>query len=152
MTEAEPVSETVCCYFYKRLCLCAIVCLCVFYIGILAPLACCGLWVAVSLIATWVFPRLLVFQGCMWVCMCLGLYAILVFPRFYELWSVQWLGHLLPPVSDLLQGLMCVCAQVSCSVVSNWPLCDFLWTCVLWYFVYIFNSSILFVLETPDDG
>jgi hypothetical protein len=38
---------------------------------------------------------------------------------------VQWLGHLLPPVSDLLQGFACVCAQVSCSVVSNWPLCDF---------------------------
>jgi hypothetical protein len=40
-----------------------------------------SLWVAVSLIATWVFPWLLVF-GCMWVCVCLGLYAILVFPRF----------------------------------------------------------------------
>jgi hypothetical protein len=38
---------------------------------------------------------------------------------------VQWLGHLLPPVSDLLEGFMCVCAQVSCSVVSNWPFCDF---------------------------
>jgi hypothetical protein len=33
--------------------------------------------------------------------------------------SVQWLGHLLPPVFDWLQGFMCVCAQVSCSVVSN---------------------------------
>jgi hypothetical protein len=31
----------------------------------------------------------------------------------------QWLGHLLPPVPDLLQGFMCVCAQVICSVVSN---------------------------------
>jgi hypothetical protein len=39
----EPVSETLCRYFYKRLCLCAIVCLCVIYIGIVAPLACCGL-------------------------------------------------------------------------------------------------------------
>jgi hypothetical protein len=46
------------------------------------------------------------------VCVCLGLYAILVFP-------VQWLGHLLPPVSGLLQGFMCVCTQVSGSVVSN---------------------------------
>jgi hypothetical protein len=27
--------------------------------------------------------------------------------------------HLLPPVSDLLQGFVCVCAQVRCSVVSN---------------------------------
>jgi hypothetical protein len=32
---------------------------------------------------------------------------------------LQWLGHLLPPVSDLLQGFMCVCTQVSGSVVSN---------------------------------
>jgi hypothetical protein len=69
----------------------------------------------------------------------------LCFLGFYELWSVQWLGHLLPPVYGLLQGFMCVCTQVSCSVVSNWSLCDFLWTCVLWYLVYIFNSSILFV-------
>jgi hypothetical protein len=36
----------------KRMCLFAIVCLCAFYVGILAPFACCGLWVAVSLIAT----------------------------------------------------------------------------------------------------
>jgi hypothetical protein len=48
----------------------------------------------------------------------------LCFLGFYMLWSVQWLGHLLPPVPDLLQGFMCVCAQVSCNVVSNWPLCD----------------------------
>jgi hypothetical protein len=46
------------------------------------------------------------------------------FLGFYVLWSVQWLGHLLPPVSDLLQGFICVCTQVSGSVVSNWPLCD----------------------------
>jgi hypothetical protein len=40
----------------------------------------------------------------------------------------DWVGSrtsLLPPVSDLLQGFMCVCTQVSCSVVSNWHLCDF---------------------------
>jgi fatty acid desaturase len=30
------------------------------------------------------FPWLLVFLGCVWVCMCLGLYAILVFPRFFK--------------------------------------------------------------------
>jgi len=62
-----------------------------------------------------------------------------VFPRFYELWSVQWLGHLLPPVSDLLQGFMCVCTQVSCSVVSNWPLCEFCGHvyCDIWYIFLI---------------
>jgi hypothetical protein len=58
------------------------------------------------------------------VCVFLGLYAILVFPGFYVLCIVQWLGHLLPPVSDWLQGFMCVCARVSCSMVSNSPLCD----------------------------
>jgi hypothetical protein len=34
----EPVSETLCRYFYKRLCLCAIVCLCVFILVFLPPL------------------------------------------------------------------------------------------------------------------
>jgi hypothetical protein len=39
--------------------------------------------------------------------------------------SCEVCSGLLPLVSDLLQGFMCVCAQVSCSVVSNWPLCEF---------------------------
>jgi hypothetical protein len=82
MTEAEPVSETLCRYFYKRFCLCAIVCWLCIYIGILAPLTCFGLWVAVSLIATWVFSLASSVSGCMWVCVCLGFYAILEFPRF----------------------------------------------------------------------
>jgi hypothetical protein len=38
MTEAEPVSETLCRRFLDALSLCGIVCLCVFCIGILAPL------------------------------------------------------------------------------------------------------------------
>jgi hypothetical protein len=65
---------------------------------------------------------------------------------------VQWLGHLLPPVSDLLQGFMCVCAQVSCSVVSNSPLCEFCGC------VYCDISSVFLIpqfclfFETPDDG
>jgi hypothetical protein len=51
--------------------------------------------------------------------------------------------------SDLLQGFMCVCTQVSGSVVSNWPLCEFCGRVYsdIWY-IY-FNSSIF---ETPDDG
>jgi hypothetical protein len=28
------------------------------------------------------FSWILVFQGCVWVCVCLGVYAFLVFPRF----------------------------------------------------------------------
>jgi hypothetical protein len=62
---------------------------------------------------------------------------------------VQWLGHLLPPVSDLLQGFMCVCTQVSGSVVSNWPLREFCGRvyCDIWY---IFLIPQFF--ETPDDG
>jgi hypothetical protein len=117
----------------------AIVFVCI-YIGILAPLACCGLWVSVSLIAIWVFfPWLLVFQGvcgcaCALVCM-----RYLCFPGFYKLWSVQCLGHLLPPVSGLLQGFMCICTQVSGSVVSNWPLCEFCGRgyCDIWYIFLI---------------
>jgi hypothetical protein len=35
------------------------------------------------------------------------------------------------------KGLCCVCTQVSGSVVSNWPLCEF-WTCVLWFFWYTY--------------
>jgi hypothetical protein len=60
---------------------------------------------------------------------------------------VQWLGHLLPPVSDLLQGFMCVCTQVSGSEVSNWPLCEFCGRvyCDIWY---IFLIPQFF--ETPD--
>jgi hypothetical protein len=38
MTEAEPVSEKLCRYFLDAFSLCAIVCLRVFCIGILAPL------------------------------------------------------------------------------------------------------------------
>jgi hypothetical protein len=89
------------------------------------------------LIATWVFPWLLVFQG---VCGCacaLFCMQYLCFLEFYVLFSVQWLGQLLPPVSDLLQGFMCVRAQLSCSVVSNWPLCDFCGR-VYWDILYIF--------------
>jgi hypothetical protein len=48
----------------------------------------------------------------------------LCFLGFCVLWFVQWLCHLLPPVFYWLQGFMCVCAQVGCSVVSHWPLCD----------------------------
>jgi hypothetical protein len=36
--EAEPVSEMLCRYFYKRLCLCVIVCLCVFILVFWPPL------------------------------------------------------------------------------------------------------------------
>jgi hypothetical protein len=49
-----------------------------------------------------------------------------------------------------LKGLCCVCTQVSGSVVSNWPLCEF-WTCVLWFFWYIyFYSSIFLRHQTMD--
>jgi hypothetical protein len=46
---------------------------------------------------------------------------------------------------------MCVCTQVSGSVVSNWPLCEFCGHvyCDIWY-IYIFLIPQFF--ETPDDG
>jgi hypothetical protein len=65
---------------------------------------------------------------------------------------VQWLGHLLPPVSDLLQGFMCVCAQLSCSVVSNRSLCEF---CGRVYCdilsIFLIPQFCLF-FETPNGG
>jgi hypothetical protein len=36
--------------------------------------------------------------------------------------SIVWC---LKKIEDLLQGFICVCTEVSCSVVSNWPLCEF---------------------------
>jgi hypothetical protein len=38
--------------------------------------------------------------------------------------------------------------EVSGSVVSNWPLCEF-WTCVLWFFWYTYFIPQFF--ETPDE-
>jgi hypothetical protein len=65
---------------------------------------------------------------------------------------VKWLGHLLPPVSDLLQVFVCVCAQVSCSVVSNCHLFEF---CGRAYCdilsIFLIPQFCLF-FETPDDG
>jgi hypothetical protein len=78
--------------------------------------------------------------GCVCVWSCTSACALvcmryLCFLGFYKLWSVQWLGHLLPPVSDLLQDFMCVCPQVSGFVVSNWSLCEFCGHvyCDIWY-------------------
>jgi hypothetical protein len=58
----------------------------------------------------------------------------LCFLGFSVLWFVQWLCHLLPPEFYWLQGFMCVCAQVGCSVVCNWSLCDLFGdVCILIY-------------------
>jgi hypothetical protein len=77
MREAVPVSETLCRYFYKRLFLCAIVCFLVFW----PP---CVFWSVSSCVTNCHlgFPLASSFAGCIWVCVCLGLYAIIVFPRF----------------------------------------------------------------------
>jgi hypothetical protein len=50
---------------------------------------------------------------------CLGLYAVLVFPRFLCAVKCAVAGSLIATVFNWLQGFMCVCAQVSCTVVSN---------------------------------
>jgi hypothetical protein len=59
--------------------------------------------------------------------------------NFCRILTMVWLGHLLPPVSGLLQGFMCVCTQVSGSVVSNWALCEFCGRvyCDIWYIFLI---------------
>jgi hypothetical protein len=54
-----------------------------------------------------------------------------------------------PQKSHLLQGFMCVCAHVSCSVVSNWPLCEF---CGRVYCDILYIFLILQFFETLDDG
>jgi hypothetical protein len=55
---------------------------------------------------------------------CLGWYATLVFPRFLRAVNCAVAGSNIATGVDLLQGFMCVCAQVSWSVVSNWYLCE----------------------------
>jgi hypothetical protein len=77
------------------------------------------------------------------VCVCaragLGLYAIIVFPSFFVCCDLCSGCHLLPPVFYWLQGFMCVRAQVGCSVVCNWSLCDlFVDVCILMYLGFIF--------------
>jgi hypothetical protein len=120
------------------------VCHCVFvfnYIGILAPLASFCLWVAVSLIATWVFPWLLEYQG---VCGCacaLVCIRYLCFPGFQSCEVCSGWATYCHRCLTCFKGLCCVCTQVSGSVVSNWPLCEF-WTCIVVFLVYIFYSSI----------
>jgi hypothetical protein len=59
---------------------------------------------------------------------------------------VQWLGHLLPPVSDFLQRFMCVCAQVidPCVIFCGRVYCVILSIFLIPQFCLYF--------ETPDDG
>jgi hypothetical protein len=120
------------------------------YICILAPLACFGVWAAVSLIATWVFfPWLLLFQG---VCVCaLALVCIrfLCFPGFNSCEVCSGWVICCHRCLTCFKVLCCVCTQVSVFVVSNLPLCEF-WTCGLWFFgIYIFIPQFL---GTTDDG
>jgi hypothetical protein len=66
MTEAEPVSETLCRYFYKRFCLCAIVCLRVFVLVFWPP---CVFWSVSSCVNNCHlgFSLASSVPGCMWV-------------------------------------------------------------------------------------
>jgi hypothetical protein len=63
-------------------CVCVLLCVCVYLYWYFGPP--CVFWSVSSCVTNChlgFFPWLLVF-GCMWVYVCLGLYAILVFPRF----------------------------------------------------------------------
>jgi hypothetical protein len=80
---------------------------------------------------------------------CVGIERIVLLDFIHRLWSVQWLGHLLPPVSDLLQGFML------CVHPGKW-LCGY-WLTLVWIldvciviFWYIYFIPQFF--ETPDDG
>jgi hypothetical protein len=50
--------------------------------------------------------------------------SVLIFWPPLHVVNCEWLCHLLPPVFFWLQVFMCVCAQVGCSGVYNWSLCD----------------------------
>jgi hypothetical protein len=93
-------------------------CVCVCFVLVFWPL--CVLWFVSSCVTNChlCFFWLLVFRG---VCACvgLGLYAVLVFPRFFVCCDLCSGCHLLPPVFYWLQGFMCVRAQVGRSVVCN---------------------------------
>jgi hypothetical protein len=77
-------------------------------------------------------------------CVCIGLYAILVFPRFLCV-VICVVAVSLTATCVLLASrvYVCVCAQVSCSVVSNWSLCDlFVDVCILIYLSFNLLSII----------
>jgi hypothetical protein len=95
------------------------------------------------------FPWLLVFQG---VCVCacaLVCMRYICFPGFNSCEVCSGWVSCCHRCLTCFKGLCCVCTQVSGSMVSNWPWCEF-WTCVLWFLVYIFFIPQFF--ETPDDG
>jgi hypothetical protein len=126
-----------CRHFYKlftsvRLCVCE------YFILVFWPP--CTLWFVSRCVINCHldFVWLLMFQGWVWVCVCLGMYSILVSPRFLCAVKFAVSGSLIAICVWLDSRFMCGCAQVSCSVVSNWPCVICLWTCVLWYLVYIF--------------
>jgi hypothetical protein len=84
---------------------------------------------------------------------CLSLYAILVFPRFLcVVICVVAVSLVATYVLLAPRVYVCVCAQVDCSVVCNWSLCDlFVDVCILIYLGFnilsiIFNFFFQFCL------
>jgi hypothetical protein len=130
-------------------CHCVFLCVLYWYFG---PL--CVLWFVCSCVTgchLGFFLASSVYR-CVRACVALVCMHLLCLLGSYVLWSVQWLDHLLPPVFDGLQGFMCECPQVSCSVVSNWFLCGLIVDVCIVIFCLFFKFFYLFVLETPDDG
>jgi predicted membrane protein len=88
------------------------------------------------------------------VCVFPGLFCIGILAPLHVV-ICESVCHLLPPVFFWLQVFMCVCAQVCCSVVCNWSMCDlFVDVCFLicsgfnlLSFVYIFSFLIFLVLR-----
>jgi hypothetical protein len=57
----------------------------------------------------------------------------------HRLRGIDSLLNISPRWETWLQGFMCVCAQVSCSVVSNWSLCDlFVDVCIVIFCLYFY--------------
>jgi hypothetical protein len=112
--------------------------------GILAPP--CVFWSASSCVTNChlgFFPWLLVFQGVSGCACALVCVRYLCFPGFSSCEVCSGWVTYCHRCLTCLKGLCCVCTQVSGSVVSNWPLCEF-WTRVLWFFgIYILFLNFL---------
>jgi hypothetical protein len=116
--------------------MCAIVCLYVICIGILASLACCDLCVAVSRLHPGVF-WLLVFKC---VCGCACALVCMQFLCFIFFKCCRIFSGCITCCHMCLASRVCVCAPRKYALwLVIYPCVICLWTCVLWSSVYNFQ-------------
>jgi hypothetical protein len=143
MTEAEPVSKR-CVVISTNDSLCVLLCFCVYLYWYFDPP--CVFWSVSSCITNChlgYFTWLLVFQCVCWCACALVCVRYLCFPGFNTCEVCSGWVICCHRCLTFFKCLCCVCTQVSGSVVSNWPLCEF-WSCVLWFFgIYILFHNFL---------